>query len=84
MTRHELMAWSGCSCRVNSNGNATTARSISWWNRGAYPSLDPESSRYDPGTIRVGWMLVVLPSTVVDEENPPTPSPAPARTPKPS
>jgi len=62
----------------------TTARSISWWNRGAYPSLDPESSRYDPGTIRVGWMLVVLPSTVVDEENPPTPSPAPARTPKPS
>ena len=56
----------------------TTARSIAWWNRGRYPSLDPESSSYDPSTIRVGWMLVVLPGEVVDESNPPTPSPAPA------
>ena len=61
----------------------TTARSIAWWNRGAYPSLDPESFRYDPSTIRVGWMLVVMPNTVVDEESPPTPSPAPP-TPLPS
>jgi hypothetical protein len=59
----------------------TTARSIAWWNRGAYPSLDPESSGYDPSTIRVGWILVVLPSTVVDEENPPTPSPGPSAAP---
>jgi hypothetical protein len=57
----------------------TTARSIAWWNRGTYPSLDPESSNYDPGTIRVGWILVVLPNTVVDEENPPTPSPGPSQ-----
>jgi peptidoglycan/xylan/chitin deacetylase (PgdA/CDA1 family) len=56
----------------------TTARSIAWWNRGAYPSLDPESPSYDPNTIRVGWVLQVLPDTVVDETNPPTPSPAPA------
>jgi hypothetical protein len=56
----------------------TTARSIAWWNRGAYPTLDPESSKYDPGTIRVGWRLVILPNTVVDEENPPTPSPGPS------
>jgi hypothetical protein len=55
----------------------TTARSIAWWNRGAYPSLDPESSSYDPSTIRVGWKLVVLPGVVVDDSNPPTPSPAP-------
>lgn len=55
----------------------TTARSIAWWNRGAYPSLDPESSSYDPSTIRVGWKLVILRNTVVDDSNPPTPSPAP-------
>jgi hypothetical protein len=59
----------------------TTARSIAWWNRGTYPSLDPESSHYDPGTIRVGWVLVVLPNTVVDDENPPTPSPGPSQAP---
>ncbi len=59
----------------------TTARSIAWWNRGAYPSLDPESPNYDPGTVRVGWVLVVLPNTVVDEENPPTPSPGPTGVP---
>ena len=55
----------------------TTARSIAWWNRGAYPSLDPQSAEYDPNTIRVGWVLVVLPDSVVDDNNPPTPSPGP-------
>jgi LysM domain len=55
----------------------TTARSIAWWNRGTYPRLDPESSNYDPNTIRVGWALVVMPGTVVDDENPPSPSPGP-------
>lgn len=59
----------------------TTARSIAWWNRGTYPRLDPESPNYDPNTIRVGWVLVVLPNTVVDEENPPTPSPGPTTLP---
>ncbi len=59
----------------------TTARSIAWWNRGAYPTLDPESLNYNPGTIRVGWVLVVLPGQVVDEANPPTPSPGPSETP---
>jgi peptidoglycan/xylan/chitin deacetylase (PgdA/CDA1 family) len=61
----------------------TTARSIAWWNRGAYPSLDPESQDYDPNRLEVGWTLVVMPDTVVDENNPPTPSPGPA-TPAPS
>jgi LysM domain-containing protein len=61
----------------------TTARSIAWWNRGRYPRLDPESPNYDPNTIRVGWVLAILPNTVVDEENPPTPSPGPP-TPEPT
>jgi hypothetical protein len=55
----------------------TTGRSIAWWNRGAYPSLDPESADYDPDTVRVGWRLVLIPGTVVDDTNPPTPSPGP-------
>lgn len=56
----------------------TTARSIAWWNRGAYPSLDPESEGYDPNRLQVGWVLMVLPDSIVDETNPPTPSPGPS------
>jgi peptidoglycan/xylan/chitin deacetylase (PgdA/CDA1 family) len=56
----------------------TTARSIAWWNRGAYPTLDPESEAYDPNHLEVGWVLMVLPDSVVDENNPPTPSPGPS------
>jgi LysM repeat protein len=59
----------------------TTGRSIAWWNRGAYPTLDPQSSKYDPNTIRVGWVLVVMPGTVVDDASPPSPSPGPTETP---
>ena len=59
----------------------TTGRSIAWWNRGAYPSLDPQGLHYDPNTIRVGWVLVILPGIVVDDANPPTPSPGPTETP---
>jgi LysM domain-containing protein len=55
----------------------TTARSIAWWNRGRYPRLDPQSPSYDPNTIRVGWILAVMPDTIVDDNNPPTPSPNP-------
>jgi LysM domain len=54
----------------------TTGRSIAWWSRGAHPSLDPESSSYNPNRLKVGWVLQVLPGTVVDDNNPPTPSPA--------
>jgi hypothetical protein len=56
----------------------TTARSISWWNRGAHPSLDPESPGYAPNSIKPGWSLAVLDGATVDEENPPSPSPGPA------
>jgi peptidoglycan/xylan/chitin deacetylase (PgdA/CDA1 family) len=62
----------------------TTARSIAWWNRGAYPSLDPESDAYNPNRLEVGWVLMVLPDSVVDENNPPTPSPGPGSAPSPS
>ncbi len=62
----------------------TTARSIAWWNRGAYPSLDPESDAYDPDRLEVGWRLVLIPDTVVDENDPPTPSPGPNATPGPT
>ena len=55
----------------------TTARSIAWWNRGTYPSLDPESPAYSPNAIKPGWVLAILPGMTVDEENPPSPSPAP-------
>ena len=60
----------------------TDERSIAWWNRGFYPSLDPESRDYDPNTIRVGWMLVVLPDITVDDENPPAPIGTPRETPR--
>lgn len=49
----------------------TTARSMAWWNRGAHPSLDPESASYNPNNLKVGWVLRVLPDSVVDEDNPP-------------
>jgi LysM domain len=60
----------------------TDERSIAWWNRGFYPSLDPDSRDYDPNTIRVGWMLVVQPDITVDDENPPAPIGTPRETPR--
>lgn len=71
----------------------TTARSIAFWNRDAYPSLDPESEAYAPDRIEVGWRLMLLPGVVVgaDGEPEPTRSPGPSlpptavpRTPAPS
>src|SRR3990170_1747376 len=56
---------------------ATSPRRIAWWNRGTYPSLDPESEGYDPNHIEPGWTLVLVPGARVDDANPPTPSPGP-------
>lgn len=53
----------------------TTARSIAWWNRGTYPSLDPESPTYNPQVIQPGWTLTLIPGVVVDDASPPSPSP---------
>lgn len=46
----------------------TTARSIGYWNRDTYPTLDPESSRYNPNDIRVGWTLLLIPGVEVDPD----------------
>jgi hypothetical protein len=61
----------------------TTARSIAYWNRARYPSLDPDSTTYEPNRIVVGWTLQLIPTAVVDEEElpDPTPSPTPAGSP---
>jgi peptidoglycan/xylan/chitin deacetylase (PgdA/CDA1 family) len=45
----------------------TTPRSIAFWNRATYPSLDPESEQYDPNNIQIGWRLQVMPGKVYDE-----------------
>ncbi|HEX5822958.1 MAG TPA: LysM peptidoglycan-binding domain-containing protein, partial [Candidatus Limnocylindrales bacterium] len=55
----------------------TTGRSIAYWNRGTYPSLDPEAPGYQPNLVRVGWTLVLIPNTVVDEQTLPEPTPGP-------
>jgi LysM domain len=39
----------------------TTGRSIAYWNRDSYPSLDPESVRYSPDRLEVGWVLRIMP-----------------------
>jgi hypothetical protein len=51
----------------------TDGRSIAWWNRGFYPSLDPESPDFDPDTIRAGWTLLIIRGAIVDEDDPPAP-----------
>jgi hypothetical protein len=39
----------------------TTPRSIAYWNRDRYPTLDPESPHYAPDKLQIGWVLEVLP-----------------------
>jgi len=65
----------------------TTARSIAYWNRGTYPSLDPEAPEYSPNRIKAGWVLLLIPGAVVDpqtlpDRTPPT-SPLPGASPTP-
>ena len=50
----------------------TSARSIAYWNRAAYPSLDPESGSYRPDYLKVGWILALIPNAEVDPEDLPT------------
>lgn len=60
----------------------TTGRSIAYWNRATYPSLDPDSPKYDPNRIEVGWMLSIIPGVTIDDavESPPGSSPTPEPT----
>jgi nucleoid-associated protein YgaU len=46
---------------------STTALSVAYWNRTAYPSLDPDSASYQPDRIEVGWVLLIQPNVKVDE-----------------
>jgi hypothetical protein len=39
----------------------TSPRSVAYWNRDQYPTLDPESARYDPNSLQRGWVLRILP-----------------------
>lgn len=62
----------------------TKAQSVAYWNRATYPTLDPESGRYAPNAIQVGWLLQLIPNGEVDPEDLPpaaTPSPTPATSP---
>jgi hypothetical protein len=60
----------------------TTGRSIAYWNRDTYPSLDPESAKYNPDRLEVGWVLRILPGQVheapMDAGESPEPTPSPA------
>lgn len=56
----------------------TTPRSIAFWNRATYPSLDPESPGYSPNLLKVGWTLQVIPDHIVDSDGELAPSPDPA------
>jgi len=55
----------------------TTGRSIAYWNRGTYPSLDPEAPGYSPNLVKVGWTLMLIPKVILDEQTlgQPTPNP---------
>ena len=64
----------------------TTARSIAYWNRVTYATLDPDSEGYDPDYLLVGWTLQLIPNVEVDPENlpPGRPTPGPVLTAAPS
>jgi hypothetical protein len=40
----------------------TSPRSLAYWNRDRYPTLDPESAKYQPDNLKTGWVLRVMPN----------------------
>ena len=48
--------------------HGTTARSLAFWNRTTYPSLDPDSSEYAPNRIAIGWVLFLVPDVEIDDD----------------
>ena len=53
----------------------TSARSVAFWNRSTYPSLDPESPDYQPNLLKLGWTLFLIPNVILtDDEAPPLPT----------
>jgi hypothetical protein len=63
---------SGDSLGAISKRFKTTARSIAYWNRATYPSLDPDSGTYRPDYLKVGWVLMLIPNAEVDPEDLPS------------
>jgi hypothetical protein len=53
----------------------TSGRSIAYWNRGTYPSLDPEAAGYSPNLVKVGWTLILIPKVILDEQSLEQPAP---------
>jgi LysM domain len=47
----------------------TTGRSIAYWNRKAYPSLDPDKSTYNPNHLEIGWQLTIYPGVIDNDGN---------------
>jgi LysM domain len=74
------MVKAGDSLNTIAHRFGTKARSIAFWNRATYPTLDPESSKYAPNSIRIGWTLVLIPNVVFDENalSEPSASPVPS------
>ena len=61
----------------------TSGRSIAYWNRDTYPSLDPDSKDYSPNRIEIGWKLKLIPNVTLDDQvttpsRRPTPIPIPS------
>lgn len=73
----------GDSLEKIANRFGTSGRSIAYWNRVTYPSLDPDSPAYEPDRIELGWVLLLIPNAEVDPEDLPTLSPSPTPTPTP-
>jgi peptidoglycan/xylan/chitin deacetylase (PgdA/CDA1 family) len=62
----------------------TSGRSIAYWNRDTYPSLDPDSKKYQPNRIEIGWKLRLIPNVILDEQGGALPSRKPTPIPIPS
>jgi peptidoglycan/xylan/chitin deacetylase (PgdA/CDA1 family) len=57
----------------------TTGRSIAYWNRAAYPSLNPDKPTYNPNHLEIGWRLTIYPGLIDNDGNGlPDASPTPA------
>ena len=70
---------------------STTPRSIAYWKRDTYPSLDPDSPNYSPNRIEIGWQLQLIPGVTLDDQGPlpskrstPIPLPSGTRPPAPT
>ena len=62
----------------------TTPRSIAFWSREEHPSLNPESSSYQPDRLTIGWVLLLVPDAVFDEDELMDATPSPTASASPS